>query len=170
MAKHHVTTTVNHEPVEFLCGTTETLLDVLRDELDLKGVTLVGASFGGWIAAAMAVKNTSRMSALVLADSLGVKFGKGSSGDFVNFFSTPRPRLEGLGAVLLALGLGSFEEGSGDEVRWPRLLAGWGTLAAATAKFLVVSFTTDWRFSPVRSREIVKALVDKLRNEAKVIS
>ena len=28
------------------------------------------------------------------------------------------------------------------------------------AKFLVVSFTTDWRFSPQRSREIVKALLD----------
>jgi homoserine O-acetyltransferase/O-succinyltransferase len=28
------------------------------------------------------------------------------------------------------------------------------------AKFLVVSFTTDWRFSPERSREIVKALLD----------
>jgi homoserine O-acetyltransferase len=28
------------------------------------------------------------------------------------------------------------------------------------AKFLVVSFTTDWRFAPVRSREIVKALLD----------
>jgi homoserine O-acetyltransferase len=33
-------------------------------------------------------------------------------------------------------------------------------LAAARAKFLVISFTTDWRFSPERSREIVKALVD----------
>ena len=28
------------------------------------------------------------------------------------------------------------------------------------AKFLVVSFTTDWRFAPERSREIVKALLD----------
>ena len=28
------------------------------------------------------------------------------------------------------------------------------------AKFLVVSFTTDWRFAPARSREIVKALLD----------
>jgi homoserine O-acetyltransferase len=40
-----------------------------------------------------------------------------------------------------------------------------GDLAAAFAPardvgFLVVSFTTDWRFSPARSREIVKALVD----------
>jgi homoserine O-acetyltransferase len=32
--------------------------------------------------------------------------------------------------------------------------------AAADKKFLIVSFTTDWRFSPARSREIVKALVD----------
>jgi homoserine O-acetyltransferase/O-succinyltransferase len=32
-------------------------------------------------------------------------------------------------------------------------------LSAARAKFLVVSFTTDWRFSPARSREIVQALV-----------
>lgn len=33
-------------------------------------------------------------------------------------------------------------------------------LAQTSAKFLVVSFTTDWRFSPARSREIVKALLD----------
>jgi homoserine O-acetyltransferase/O-succinyltransferase len=33
-------------------------------------------------------------------------------------------------------------------------------LAQATAQFLIVSFTTDWRFSPARSREIVKALLD----------
>ena len=33
-------------------------------------------------------------------------------------------------------------------------------LAPARAKFLLVSFTTDWRFSPARSREIVKALLD----------
>jgi len=32
-------------------------------------------------------------------------------------------------------------------------------MAAATCKFLVVSFTTDWRFPPSRSREIVRALV-----------
>jgi homoserine O-acetyltransferase len=33
-------------------------------------------------------------------------------------------------------------------------------LARARARFLVVSFTSDWRFSPARSREILKALVD----------
>lgn len=33
-------------------------------------------------------------------------------------------------------------------------------LRRAKAKFVVISFTTDWRFSPERSREIVKALLD----------
>jgi homoserine O-acetyltransferase/O-succinyltransferase len=37
-------------------------------------------------------------------------------------------------------------------------------LAAARAKFLLVSFTTDWRFSPQRSREIIKALLDNRRD------
>lgn len=37
-------------------------------------------------------------------------------------------------------------------------------LANATARFLLVSFTTDWRFSPKRSREIVKALLDNRRS------
>jgi homoserine O-acetyltransferase/O-succinyltransferase len=37
-------------------------------------------------------------------------------------------------------------------------------LGKATANFLLVSFTTDWRFSPARSREIVKALLDNQRD------
>jgi homoserine O-acetyltransferase len=37
-------------------------------------------------------------------------------------------------------------------------------LARARAGFLVVAFTSDWRFSPARSREIVKALIDNRRD------
>ncbi len=37
-------------------------------------------------------------------------------------------------------------------------------LARAQANFLLVSFSTDWRFSPARSREIVKALLDNRRS------
>ena len=37
MSKAHVTTTVNGDPVEFLCDVEQTLLDVLRDELHLTG-------------------------------------------------------------------------------------------------------------------------------------
>ncbi|HYD55426.1 MAG TPA: homoserine O-acetyltransferase [Burkholderiales bacterium] len=39
-------------------------------------------------------------------------------------------------------------------------------LARAKAAFLVVSFKSDWRFSPERSREIVRALLD----ERKIVS
>ena len=38
------------------------------------------------------------------------------------------------------------------------------TLSAAKANFLVMSFTTDWRFSPARSREIVDALTAARKN------
>ncbi len=37
MARAHVITTVNGDPVEFLCDIEQTLLDVLRDELHLTG-------------------------------------------------------------------------------------------------------------------------------------
>lgn len=37
MAKHHVSAVVNGDPVEFLCETDQTLLDCLRDELNLTG-------------------------------------------------------------------------------------------------------------------------------------
>ncbi|WP_170392348.1 (2Fe-2S)-binding protein [Ruegeria arenilitoris] len=37
MTKHHVTTTVNGDTVEYLCDARETLLDCLRDKLNLTG-------------------------------------------------------------------------------------------------------------------------------------
>jgi carbon-monoxide dehydrogenase small subunit len=37
MAKYHVTATVNGDAVEYLCEPEQTLLDVLRDELDMTG-------------------------------------------------------------------------------------------------------------------------------------
>ena len=36
-------------------------------------------------------------------------------------------------------------------------------LARARSKFLLISFVTDWRFAPSRSRELVKALLDNQR-------
>ena len=36
-------------------------------------------------------------------------------------------------------------------------------LAASQAKYLLVSFSTDWRFAPARSREIVKSLLENQR-------
>ncbi|HEX5485278.1 MAG TPA: homoserine O-acetyltransferase, partial [Limnobacter sp.] len=37
-------------------------------------------------------------------------------------------------------------------------------LAIAKARFLLVSFTTDWRFAPERTREIVEALMANQRD------
>ncbi|MSP67506.1 MAG: (2Fe-2S)-binding protein [Alphaproteobacteria bacterium] len=37
MSKHHVTTTINGDPVEYLCEVEQTLLDVLRDDLLMTG-------------------------------------------------------------------------------------------------------------------------------------
>ncbi len=38
------------------------------------------------------------------------------------------------------------------------------TLAHVKAQYCIMSFTTDWRFSPARSREIVDALMDARKN------
>ena len=38
------------------------------------------------------------------------------------------------------------------------------TFACAKANFYIISFTTDWRFSPARSKEIVDALMDAKKN------
>src|SRR6202451_733741 len=49
-------------------------LDLL-DQLDLRDVTLVGVSFGAWLAAEIAVKSTTRLSRLVMANAVGIKVG-----------------------------------------------------------------------------------------------
>lgn len=47
-------------------------LDFLK-QLDLENVTLVGSSLGGWIALEMAVRDTSRLRALVLVSPAGIR-------------------------------------------------------------------------------------------------
>ena len=37
MSKHHITTVINGDPVEFLCQPNTSLLDVLRNELNMTG-------------------------------------------------------------------------------------------------------------------------------------
>lgn len=45
----------------------------LLDRLDLHDVIVVGFSFGGWIAAELAVRNATRLSGLVLVDAAGIE-------------------------------------------------------------------------------------------------
>lgn len=66
MAKHHVSTTINGEPVEFLCDTSQTLLDVLRNELDMTG-TKEGCGTGDCGACSVTLDGALVCSCLVFA-------------------------------------------------------------------------------------------------------
>ena len=66
MSKIHVTTTVNGDPVEFLAEPRETLLDALRNHLDLTG-TKEGCGTGDCGACSVTVDGTVVCSCLMLA-------------------------------------------------------------------------------------------------------
>jgi pimeloyl-ACP methyl ester carboxylesterase len=59
----------------------------LIEQLDLRELAIVGVSFGGWIAAEMAVKTTQRLSHLVLANALGIKVGDRETRDIADIFA-----------------------------------------------------------------------------------
>jgi pimeloyl-ACP methyl ester carboxylesterase len=61
-------------------------LDLL-DALDLREVIMVGVSFGGWLAAEIAIKSTARVSHLVLANPVGIKVGGREHRDIVDIFA-----------------------------------------------------------------------------------
>lgn len=61
----------------------------LIERLGLTSVTLVGASFGGWVAAEMAVRRSPALARLVLINPLGIKVGDRYTRDITDFFGTP---------------------------------------------------------------------------------
>ncbi len=66
MAKRHVSTTINREAVEFLCDPHQTLLDVLRDELQMTG-TKEGCATGDCGACSVILDGRLICSCLALA-------------------------------------------------------------------------------------------------------
>ena len=75
MAKVHVSTSVNGEPTEFLCDPHDTLLDVLRNELNMTG-TKEGCGSGDCGACSVMVNDRLVCSCLVLgAEAQGKEIG-----------------------------------------------------------------------------------------------
>ncbi len=100
-------------------------LDLLN-ALGLNDVTVVGASFGGWIALNMAIKNSKRIGELFLIGATGAKFNDREHAQFADPFLTDDPDLparffhdEAAGAAAF----GNFEfkrMGSEDSLRFAR--------------------------------------------------
>lgn len=65
MSKHHVSTVINGDPVEFLCETQQTLLNVLRDDLNMTG-TKEGCGTGDCGACSVTLDGRLVCSCLVL--------------------------------------------------------------------------------------------------------
>lgn len=60
-------------------------LDLL-DALDIRDVVMMGFAMGGWLAAEMAVRNTSRLARLILVDAVGIKPGDRDTRDIADIF------------------------------------------------------------------------------------
>ena len=65
----------------------------LIDAMKLTDVALVGASFGGWIAAEMAIKSCAALSSLTLMDAFGVKVSDRFTRDIADLFGLPDAEL-----------------------------------------------------------------------------
>jgi pimeloyl-ACP methyl ester carboxylesterase len=63
----------------------------LFDQLDLSDLTVVGVSFGAWLAAEIAVKSTARLSRLVMANAVGIKVGDRETRDIADIFALTEP-------------------------------------------------------------------------------
>lgn len=69
----------------------------LIEQLDLDRITLVGSSFGGWLAAEIATKASPRLARFVLIDALGVRVSpEPDNPDIVDFFATKQAELDRL--------------------------------------------------------------------------
>ena len=60
----------------------------LLDHLPYEKVTLMGLSFGGWLAAEVAVASCQRIANLILVDPVGIKLGGREERDILDVFNT----------------------------------------------------------------------------------
>jgi pimeloyl-ACP methyl ester carboxylesterase len=67
-------------------------LDLL-EAMNLRDCVVAGASFGGWIAAEMAVKTTERIARLVLVNPVGIKLGDREARDIQDIYAVTDKQL-----------------------------------------------------------------------------
>ena len=79
-----------HSPRPLDCDTMYDLVNVYLDVLDglPQDAVVIGFSFGGWIAAELAVSGHPKLGKLVLVDALGIKLAGREERDFPHFFNT----------------------------------------------------------------------------------
>lgn len=68
-------------------------LDML-DQLDLNDVLVVGVGLGAWIAVEIAVKNSARLSRVVMANAIGIKVGDRETRDIVDIWALTADELD----------------------------------------------------------------------------
>lgn len=61
----------------------------LIEHMSLRDLTLVGGSFGGWIAAEIAVRSTARLRGIVLSAPFGIKTSDRNTRDILDFYAVP---------------------------------------------------------------------------------
>jgi pimeloyl-ACP methyl ester carboxylesterase len=65
----------------------------LIEDLDLGGYALVGCSFGGWLAAELAVRRPPGLERLVMVDAFGIRVGGIEDRDIVDIFAADHEQL-----------------------------------------------------------------------------
>ena len=79
------------------CDSIDDLAYVYLDWMEQQGfdeVVLVGLQFGGWLAAEMAVRDSSRFSRVILVDAVGIKVGGREDRDIADVFAMSRQELD----------------------------------------------------------------------------
>jgi pimeloyl-ACP methyl ester carboxylesterase len=91
-------------------------LDLL-DDFDLRDVTLVGVSLGGWIAAALAVKSTAHLARIVLANAVGIKTGSRETRDIADIYAMPEKEFNERAYANPALGARDYKSMADADIR-----------------------------------------------------
>ncbi|MGE3248147.1 MAG: alpha/beta fold hydrolase, partial [Beijerinckiaceae bacterium] len=85
-----------HSDAPYWMNTVEDLAYFYLDFVDALGLdrfAIAGSSFGGWIAASIAIKTQKRLDALVLLDPLGIKVSDREGRDIADVFAMKRADL-----------------------------------------------------------------------------